>query len=205
MADFIPYHLPDMPYDFSALEPVISGEIMQLHYTKHHNAYVTNFNMALEQYQAAAAKRDVSAMLALQAALRFNGGGHVNHSLFWTNLAPINQGGGGVPEGDLFHEIQKTFGSVDKFIEKMSAQSVSLQGSGWSWLGWNPQARSLSIATCPNQDPLSIQGLIPLLGIDVWEHAYYLQYKNVRADYVKNIWKVINWKSVQSRFIEARK
>lgn len=199
------YKLPDMPYDFSALEPVISGQIMEIHYTKHHNAYVTNLNTALEKYREAESKSDMAAMIGLQQAIRFNGGGHVNHSIFWTNLAPFSKGGGASPTGDLAQALTQEFGSFDSFIEKFSAQTVAIQGSGWGWLGYDKVKGCLITTTCANQDPLSTQGFIPLLGIDVWEHAYYLQYKNVRADYVKNIWKVVNWHNVQERFTQARK
>lgn len=205
MTNPTPYRLPDLPYDFSALEPVISAEIMQLHYSKHHNAYVTNLNAALEKYRDAEVKGDIAAMIALQQAIKFNGGGHVNHSIFWTNLAPAGKGGGEAPSGDLAAAIQSDFCSVEQFIEKLSAQSVAIQGSGWGWLGYNPSTNRLAIATCANQDPLSAQGLVPLLGIDVWEHAYYLQYKNVRVDYVKNFWKIVNWKNVQERYISVKK
>ncbi len=205
MSNFKPYQLPELPYDFSALEPVISAEIMQLHYQKHHNAYVTNLNAALEKYHEAEGKGDVAAMVALQPAIRFNGGGHVNHSIFWTNLAPIGKGGGEAPHGELAQAIQAEFGSVESFIEKMSAAAVAVQGSGWAWLGLNKASHRLGIASCSNQDPLSTAGLVPLLGIDVWEHAYYLQYKNVRAEYVKNIWKIVNWKNVAERFSQANK
>lgn len=197
------YQLPELPYDFSALEPVISGEIMELHYSKHHNAYVTNLNAALQKYEEAQNKKDVAAMIALQQAIKFNGGGHVNHSIFWTNLAPVSKGGGGAPEGALAAALAKDFGSVESFIEKMSTQTTAIQGSGWGWLGFNKESKKLSITTCANQDPLSTQGLVPLLGIDVWEHAYYLQYKNVRAEYIKNIWKIISWKNVEERFQSA--
>lgn len=205
MSNFKPYQLPELPYDFAALEPVIAGDIMQLHYQKHHNAYVTNLNVALEKYHEAESKGDVAAMISLLQAIRFNGGGHVNHSIFWTNLAPVGKGGGEAPHGELAHALQAEFGSVESFIEKMSAAAVAVQGSGWAWLGFNKASHRLAIASCANQDPLSTAGLVPLLGIDVWEHAYYLQYKNVRADYVKNIWKVVNWKNVAERFSQANK
>lgn len=205
MSSSTSYQLPELPYDFSALEPVISAEIMELHYSKHHKTYVTNLNSSLEKYHDAEAKGDVAAMIALQQAIKFNGGGHVNHSIFWTNLAPVSKGGGEAPTGELSSAIQKEFGSIDSLIEKMSAASVAVQGSGWGWLGFNKAANRLVIASCSNQDPLSTLGLVPLLGIDVWEHAYYLQYKNVRADYVKNIWKVVNWKNVEERFAHAKK
>lgn len=195
------YTQADLPYDFSALEPVISAEIMELHYTKHHKAYITNLNIALEKYQEAERRGDVAAMVALQPAIRFNGGGHINHSIFWTNLAP--QGQGGEPKGELLKAIEQEFGSVKGLQDAMSAQTVGIQGSGWGWLGCRPGSSRLVIATCANQDPLSTQGLVPLFGIDVWEHAYYLQYKNVRADYVKNIWSLANWKNVEERFLKA--
>ncbi len=193
-------HLPDLPYDFSALEPVISAEIMQLHYSKHHQAYVNNLNVALEKHAEAEKKGDLAAMIALQGAIRFNGGGHLNHSIFWSHLAPPSKGGGGEPSGKLRESIVSTFSSFEAFVEKLSGMSVAIQGSGWGWLGWDPGQKRLVLATCANQDPLSSLGLIPLLGIDVWEHAYYLQYKNVRAEYVKNFWKIVNWKTVEKRF-----
>lgn len=199
------FKLPDLPYDFNSLEPVISAEIMQLHYTKHHNAYVTNLNAALEKYHEAESKGDISAMIGLQQAIKFNGGGHANHSVFWTNLAPIGKGGGEAPQGDLALAIQQEFGSLDSLIEKFSAKTIAIQGSGWGWLGFNKQNSKLIITTSANQDPLSTQDYIPLLGVDVWEHAYYLQYKNLRADYVKNIWKIVNWHNVQERFTQAKK
>lgn len=197
------YKLPALPYDFGDLEPVISAEIMTLHYTKHHQGYVTNLNKALEQYAEAEHKEDLAAMIALQQAIKFNGGGHINHSIFWTNLAPKNKGGGIPPQGILATAIDQQFGSLTNFTEQFSAKTVGIQGSGWGWLGYNKERKRLEIATCANQDPLSTVGFIPLLGIDVWEHAYYLQYKNVRPDYVKAIWDIINWKNVSERYQEA--
>lgn len=197
------YKLPDLPYDFNALEPVISAEIMNLHYSKHHAAYVANLNKALEQLAEAEQKNDLPAQIALQSAIKFNGGGNINHSIFWTNLAPTSKGGGTPPEGALAKAIDTEFGSLAKFIETLSAKAVAIQGSGWGWLGVNKGNGRLEIATCENQDPLVIKGLVPILGIDVWEHAYYLQYKNVRADYVKAIWGVINWKNVAERYAQA--
>lgn len=198
------FKLPELPYDFSALDPVISAEIMELHYTKHHQGYVNNLNTALAKSDEAMAKGDLGAVVSLQQAVKFNGGGHINHSIFWTNLAPIKKGGGEPPKGELATALQKKFGSVEEFIEKFSALTSAIQGSGWGWLGYNKAAKELVITTCANQDPLSTQGHVPLLGIDVWEHAYYLQYKNVRPDYVKNIWKVVNWKNVEERFMQAK-
>ncbi|MBI2742854.1 MAG: superoxide dismutase [Chlamydiales bacterium] len=204
MTNGAPYKLPDLGYDFNALEPVISAEIMQLHYSKHHQAYVNNLNAAIEKYRDAEAKGDLAAMIALEKAIKFNGGGHVNHSIFWTNLAPTAKGGGGSPKGALLEEIKKDFGSFEAFVEQMNNMTVGVQGSGWGWLGYCKMSKRLVLATCSNQDPLSTHGYVPLLGIDVWEHAYYLQYKNVRADYVKNIWKIVNWKNVEERFGQAK-
>jgi len=199
------YKLPPLPYDFSELEPIISAEIMMLHYTKHHQGYVTNLNKALEQYAEAEAKQELQQMVALLSAIKFNGGGNINHTIFWTNLISEKKGGGNLEKGKLADAINQDFGSLDTFISDMSAKAVAVQGSGWSWLGYNKARKRLEIATCDNQDPLSTKGLVPLLGIDVWEHAYYLQYKNVRADYVKGIWKIINWKNVEQRLLDAAK
>lgn len=194
--------LPDLPYDYGALEPIISAEIMRLHHQKHHAAYVNNLNIAEEKLAEAQAKNDISAMIALEPALRFNGGGHINHSIFWKNLSPSS----GEPEGDLLNAIKQSFGSLDEMKAQMSAAAIGVQGSGWAWLGCDPKTHFLQITTCANQDPLkATKGLVPLFGIDVWEHAYYLQYKNVRPDYVKAIWNVVNWKDIEQRYQEAKK
>lgn len=197
------YQLPDLPYDFSALVPVISAEIMEIHYTKHHKAYVANLNAALEKYHEAETKNDIASMIALQSAIKFNGGGHINHSIFWTLLAPVSRAQGQVPEGDLARMIERDFHSFDLFKERLSAAAIGIQGSGWGWLGYNKGTKKLEVTTCVNQDPLSSQGLIPILGIDVWEHAYYLQYKNVRADYVKAMWQIFDWQNIAERFSKA--
>jgi len=198
------YQLPALPYALNALVPVISEEIMNLHYNKHHQGYVNNLNQALAQYAEAQQKQDLQAMTALLAAIKFNGGGHLNHSIFWTNLAPESQGGGAPPEGEFATALNQSFGTLQNFIDQFSPKAVAIQGSGWCWLGYNKARNTLEITTCDNQDPLSTKGLIPLLGVDVWEHAYYLQYKNVRADYVKAIWKIINWKNVAERYQKAK-
>lgn len=198
------FQLPPLPYELDALEPVISKEIMNLHYNKHHKAYVDNLNKALEQYEKAEKEGDIATQIALQSAIKFNGGGHVNHSIFWTNLAPKSKGGGVAPTGELAQAIDQEFGSLQNFIEQFNAKAAPVQGSGWGWLGYNKAKKRLEIATCDNQDPLSTKGLVPLLGIDVWEHAYYLQYKNVRLDYLKAIWEVVNWSNVAERFAKAK-
>ena len=203
MAEQTSYQLPDLPYDYKDLEPVISEEIMQLHHTKHHKAYVTNLNTALEKYHEAESKNDVAQMISLQSAIKFNGGGHINHSIFWTILAPEKSGGGKPPGADLMDAIKKDFGSFEAFQEKFNAQTTAVQGSGWGWLGFNKTSKELEMTTTANQDPLSTKGLVPLFGVDVWEHAYYLQYKNVRADYVKAIWKILNWEAIEERYLKA--
>ena len=198
------YQLPELPYDFNALEPVISAEIMELHYSKHHKGYVTNLNAALEKYHEAEGKNDVAQMISLQLAIKFNGGGHINHSIFWTLLAPVKKGGGQGPQGELAKMFDRDFGSFEGLKEKLNTAALGVQGSWWEWLGYSKANKRLEITTSANQDPLSAQNLIPILGIDVWEHAYYLQYKNVRADYVKAIWQVFNWGHIEERFQKAR-
>ncbi|KAG2215804.1 hypothetical protein INT46_007427 [Mucor plumbeus] len=193
--------LPDLPYGYDALEPYINTEIMKLHHSKHHQTYVNGFNAAEEKLQDAFKSNDLTEQLALQNALKFNGGGHINHTLFWQNLAPNGKGGGSLPKGALASAIEKEFGSFDEFIKKFNTAAAGVQGSGWAWLGYNKQFKRVEIATTANQDPLLT--LTPLLGIDVWEHAYYLQYKNVRPDYLKNIWEVVNWETVAERFAKA--
>lgn len=194
--------LPDLPYEYKALEPCISGEIMQIHHQKHHQTYINNLIATEEKLVEAVKSKNISQIIQLQPALKFNGGGHINHSIFWKVLSPK---GGGVPTGDLLSLIKDNFGSFDAMKLELTAASVGIQGSGWGWLGWNPANGHLKIATCANQDPLlATTGLVPLFGIDVWEHAYYLQYKNVRPDYVKAIFDIANWEEVSRRLEEAR-
>mmetsp|Transcript_18970 Transcript_18970/g.52689 ORF Transcript_18970/g.52689 Transcript_18970/m.52689 type:complete len:244 (-) Transcript_18970:652-1383(-) len=196
--------LPDLPYDYNALEPAISAETMTIHHTKHHNTYVGNLNATIEKIDAAMSAGDVSATIALQAALKFNGGGHINHCLFWENLSPDSKGvkAGGVLEA----AIDERFGSLEAMKAEMGATTVAVQGSGWGWLAYNPKTGGVDVATCPNQDPLeATTGLKPLLGIDVWEHAYYVDYRNVRPDYVKAVWDIINWDVVEERLVAAKK
>ncbi|KAM3965680.1 superoxide dismutase 2 [Aphomia sociella] len=194
--------LPELPYEYSALEPVISREIMSLHHSKHHATYVNNLNAAEEKLAQAQSKGDIQTVISLAPALKFNGGGHINHTIFWQNLSA----NGGKPSDALLKAVEKDFGSLENMKNQLATASVGVQGSGWGWLGYNKQSKKLQIATCQNQDPLqATTGLIPLFGIDVWEHAYYLQYKNVRADYVKAIFDVANWQDISSRYELALK
>merc|ERR1719491_2442274 len=171
---------------------------MEIHHSKHHQTYVTNFNAAIEQLEEATSNQDYTKCIALQGAIKFNGGGHINHSIFWSNLSPSNAGGGGEPAGPLAHAIKDSFGSFEDFQAQMNTATAAVQGSGWGWLGYNMSSKSLEITTTSNQDPLI--DLVPLLGIDIWEHAYYLQYQNVRPDYLNAIWNVVNWENVGQRF-----
>ncbi|KAL4447307.1 hypothetical protein ABPG77_007340 [Micractinium sp. CCAP 211/92] len=194
--------LPDLLYDYSALEPVINAEIMELHHKKHHQAYVNNVNKALEQYQEAEHKDDVAKMIALQSAIKFNGGGHINHSLFWKMLCPPKEYE--EPSGALEQAIEADFGALDGLVSQFNAAAGAVQGSGWGWLAYSPATKKLVVTSTPNQDPLQpTTGLVPLLGIDVWEHAFYLQYKNDRPAYLKEVWKVVNWAEAGRRFKEA--
>eukprot|EP00553_Chaetoceros_curvisetus_P014171 CAMPEP_0204638204 /NCGR_PEP_ID=MMETSP0717-20131115/38825_1 /ASSEMBLY_ACC=CAM_ASM_000666 /TAXON_ID=230516 /ORGANISM="Chaetoceros curvisetus" /LENGTH=241 /DNA_ID=CAMNT_0051657895 /DNA_START=25 /DNA_END=750 /DNA_ORIENTATION=- len=196
--------LPDLTYDYNAMEPVISAETMTIHHSKHHNAYVTNLNVALEKLDAAASAGDASAIIGLQGALNFNGGGHVNHTLFWENLCSTADSE--LKDGPLKSAIDASFGDLDSMKQELSAMSVGVQGSGWGWLGYNAKTGRIECATRANQDPLeATTGLKPLLGIDVWEHAYYVDYRNVRPEYVSKIWEVINWDTVEKRLIDASK
>jgi len=198
-----PIHkLPDLPYAYEALEPVISAEIMQIHHQKHHAAYVANLNSAEEALKKAQAENDTNAILALIPVLKFNGGGHINHSLFWTMLTP---GGTSEPQGELSEAIKRDFGSFEKLVAELTKASVGIQGSGWGWLGYNKPHDRLEVVGIANQDTLfGTTGLHPLFGIDVWEHAYYLQYKNVRAEYVKQIFKIANWRRAEELYKDAK-
>ena len=191
--------LPDLSYDYAALEPHINAEIMELHHSKHHQTYINNLNNLTEQIKEAEHKKDHEIIEKLKPALDFNAGGHFNHCFFWENMSP--NGGGECPEGALKDQIIKDFGSVEQMQANMSAVTVGVMGSGWGWLGYDPNTKSLKVATTPNQDMLEdVHGFKPLVGIDVWEHAYYLQYKNVRPDYVKNFWNVVNWEDVINKY-----
>ncbi|KAI0055258.1 Mn superoxide dismutase [Artomyces pyxidatus] len=192
--------LPALPYAYDALEPHISGQIMELHHTKHHQTYVNGLNAAEEAYAKSASTKE---QIKLQSALKFNGGGHINHSLFWENLAPTSAGGGQLPDGVLKTALERDFGSVDAFKKKFNTVTAAVQGSGWGWLGYNDTTKKLEIVTTANQDPLISH--VPIIGVDIWEHAFYLQYKNVKPDYLNAIWNVINFKEAEKRLAEATK
>jgi Fe-Mn family superoxide dismutase len=195
------YTLPELPYDYAALEPHISGAIMQLHHDKHHQTYVTGANTALEQLAEARETGNLANINKLQKDLAFNLGGHTNHSIFWENLSPD---GGDKPTGELAAAIDEYFGSFDKFQAHFTAAALGVQGSGWAGLFWDSIGQNLIIDQFFDQQGQIVAGTVPLLLLDVWEHAYYLDYKNVRADYVKAFWNIANWADVQARFTAAR-
>ena len=195
------YTLPDLPYDYSALAPHISGAIMELHHSKHHQAYVTGANTALEKLAAARDADDLAAVNLHEKNLAFNLGGHVNHSAFWTNLSPD---GGDAPTGELAAAIDEDFGSFEKFRAHFAAVAAGVQGSGCAILAWDSVGQRLIIVQLYDQQGNIALGLVPIVLLDCWEHAYYLDYKNVRADYVKAWWNVVNWADAAERFARAR-
>jgi Fe-Mn family superoxide dismutase len=195
-----PYVLPDLSYDYGALEPHISGQVMELHHSKHHKAYVEKANQTLEKLDQARDKRDFERIAGLEKALAFNLSGHVLHSTFWKNMVPK---GGGAPSGRLAEAIRRDFGSFDGFKAQLTEVASTVMGSGWGTLVWEPMGRRL--LTCQvydHQSNLSQSG-VPLLVIDAWEHAYYLQYKNQKTEFFKAVWNVWNWDDVSARFEAA--
>ncbi|KAJ7057194.1 Mn superoxide dismutase [Mycena amicta] len=195
--------LPDLPYSYNALEPYISEEIMTLHHKKHHQTYVTGLNAAEEAY-AKLSGDSTKDKIALQAALKFNGGGHINHSLFWKNLAPAAQEGGKIESGPLKTAIERDFGSVEEFKKTFNAKTAAIQGSGWGWLGYSSTLKKLEIVTHREPGPSHLYLLssphTPIIGVDIWEH-----YKNVKPDYLNAIWNVINFKEAEKRLVEVAK
>ena len=198
MAD---YTLPELPYDYSALEPNISGRIMELHHDKHHKTYVDGANTALAKFAEARDNDDLANVNKLQKDLAFNLAGHVNHTVFWNNLSPD---GGGKPTGELGAAIDEFFGSFDKFRAHFTASALGIQGSGWSILAWDALGQKLIIEQLYDHQGNLATASVPLLMLDMWEHAFYLDYVNVKADYVKAFWNIPNWADVQARFEAAR-
>lgn len=203
------FTLPDLPYPYNALEPYIDERTMQIHHDKHHGAYVKNLNDALAGQDAllSVSIEDLMKNLskvpeAARTKVRNNGGGHANHSFFWTIMAPNRNQEPRTPNGELKRAIDKEFGSFEKFQEKFAAAGVGRFGSGWVWLISN--GTKLAIMDTPNQDNPWMDGKTPILGLDVWEHAYYLKYQNLRADYIKQWWNVVNWKEVEQRYLATQ-
>jgi Fe-Mn family superoxide dismutase len=196
-----PYELPPLSYDYSALEPHYSARVLELHHDKHHKAYVDGVNTALEKLSGARDSGDLSSIVGLEKTLAFNLSGHVLHTLFWKNLSPH---GGDKPEGELAAAIDEFFGGFDAFRGHLTQAAATVQGSGWGALTWEPIGERLYIEQVYDHQGNVGQGGVPLLVIDAWEHAYYLQYENRRADYVEAIWNVLDWEDVAARFLRAR-
>ena len=195
------YELPDLPYAYDALEPHISAEIMELHHSKHHATYVKGANAALEALEAERnGEANPDTLRALSKNLAFNLGGHTNHSIFWKNMAP---NAGGTPTGEIAAAIDRDFGSFEKFQKQFEGVATSLQGSGWAVLGYDHIAGRLIIQQLTDQQGNVSVDFTPVLMLDMWEHAYYLQYKNVKADYAKAFWNVVNWDDVNERYTKA--
>ena len=203
------YELPKMPYAYDALEPHIDARTMEIHHTKHHQTYTTKLNDALGKCSSDIQNKDILDLLSdlsqvpdeLKKAINFNGGGYDNHKLFWHNMKP---NGGGEPGGAVADAINSSFGSFADFKEKFSSTTAVIQGSGWGWLVYNPSSSKVEYVAMSNQDSPRTKGLVPLLGLDVWEHAYYLNYQNKRPDYIAAWWNVVNWDEVDNRLSKAK-
>jgi Fe-Mn family superoxide dismutase len=203
------YELPKMPYAYDALEPHIDARTMEIHHTKHHQTYTTKLNDALGKCSSDIQNKDILDILSdlsqvpdeLKKAINFNGGGYDNHKLFWNNMKP---NGGGEPGGAVADAINSSFGSFADFKEKFSSTTAVIQGSGWGWLVYNKSSSKVEYVAMSNQDSPRTKGLVPLLGLDVWEHAYYLNYQNKRPDYIAAWWNVVNWEEVDNRLSKAK-
>jgi Fe-Mn family superoxide dismutase len=195
------YTLPELTYDYSALEPHISARIMELHHSKHHQAYVDGANNALAQLAEARESNNFGNINRLEKDLAFHLGGHVNHSIFWTNLHPDT---GGQPVGEMATALTEYFGSFEAFQAHFQAASLGIQGSGWGVLSWDPVGSRLIVQQLFDQQGNTAQGTIPVLMLDMWEHAFYLDYQNVKGEYVKAFWNIVNWENVSRRFEAAR-
>jgi Fe-Mn family superoxide dismutase len=195
------YTLPDLPYDFGALEPHYSAEVLELHHGKHHAAYVKGANDTIEKLQVARQLEDFDAIVGLEKSLAFNVSGHVLHSLFWRNLSPD---GGGRPDGELAAAIDEGFGGFEALQKHMAATTTSVQGSGWGALAWEPMGQRLIVEQVYDHQGNLGNGSGPIFVIDAWEHAFYLQYRNLKADYVDAIWNIVDWADVAARFGRVR-
>ncbi|KAB2352492.1 superoxide dismutase [Actinomadura rudentiformis] len=195
------YSLPDLPYDYAALEPAITGEILELHHSKHHAAYVKGANDTLEKLAEARDKDQLGGLVGLEKTLAFNLSGHVLHTIFWDNLSPD---GGDRPDGELGSAIDEHFGSFEAFKKQLTTATATVQGSGWGVLGWEPLGQKLIVQQVYDHHGNVGMGSVPLLVFDAWEHAYYLQYRNVRPDYVQKLWDLVNWNDVAARLTAAK-
>ena len=194
------YTLPDLPYDYSALEPHISGKIMELHHGKHHAGYVKKANSVLEELFESRQKEDFTRITALERSLAFNLSGHILHSIFWRNMKPK---GGGTPDGDLLKAIQKDFGDFSRFQKQLKEVAATIMGSGWAALVWEPIGKRLLITQIYDHQSNLAQAGVPLMVLDAWEHAYYLQYENRKTEFFDAVWNVWNWKDIAARYTSA--
>ena len=194
------YKLPDLPYDYNALEPHISGKIMELHHDKHHAGYVKNANSVLDQLEEERQKEDFDRLAALERSLAFNLSGHILHSIFWTNMTPK---GGGTPKGDFAKAIQKDFGDFDRFRKQLTQVAVTIMGSGWAALVWEPIGKTLLITQIYDHQSNLAQAGVPIMVLDAWEHAYYLQYQNRKTEFFEAVWQVWNWQDIAARYASA--
>ena len=203
------YTLPEMPYAYDALEPHLDAQTMEIHHSKHHQKYTDGMNGALEKLSPELQEKDIEEILSninqvpdeVKGAINFNGGGYDNHKLFWNSM---KQNGGGEPTGAIADAINDSFGSFAEFKELFSSKTAPIQGSGWGWLVYNPSSGKVEYKAMPNQTSPRTEGLVPLLGLDVWEHAYYLKYQNKRPDYIAAWWNLINWDEVNDRLSKAK-
>jgi Fe-Mn family superoxide dismutase len=195
------YTLPELPYEHSALEPHYSAQVLELHHGKHHAAYVTGANATLDKLQAERDQEDFGAINQLEKNLAFHVSGHVLHSLLWKNLSPH---GGGEPQGELSSAIDEYFGTFGKFREQLTQAAMGIQGSGWGALAWEPVGKRLVVEQVYDHQGNIGNGTLPILVLDMWEHAFYLQFKNVKGDWVKNFWEIVNWEDVGTRFTGVR-
>jgi len=198
------HELPPLPHDYNALEPYIDEQTMHLHHDIHHKGYVDGLNNAEKKLAEARAAGDYALVKHWSREAAFHGSGHFMHALFWPNMAPNGRGGGGEPKGELAEQIKKDFTSFEAFKKHYSAAAVAVEGSGWAVLAWQPQGKQLVVLQSEKHQQLTQWGVVPLLVLDVWEHAYYLKYQNKRAAYVEAWWNVVNWADVAARFAKAR-
>ena len=196
----MPVKLPELPYSYDALEPHLDAKTLEIHHSKHHKAYVDGFNEVEAKLKEAREKGDKASMPALEAKLAFHAGGHVNHSLFWTNMAPPAKGGGGVATGLLAEALNREFGSFEKFKTQFTATANGVEGNGWAWLVYQPLLARLEVSGIMNHENQLVLGSVPILGVDVWEHAYYLKFQNRRPEFVEAWWKVANWTEAARRY-----
>ncbi|MCV0393152.1 MAG: superoxide dismutase [Nitrosopumilus sp.] len=202
------FQLPELSYEYDALEPHIDAQTMEIHHSKHHQAYTNGLNDVWDEMSEDNQNKGLLILLSdldqikpeIRDRFNFHGGGYNNHELFWSSMKP---NGGGEPVGVLKDEINKVFGSFDDFKKKFSADTAVIQGSGWGWLVYEPKSKKIQFRTTANQDSPIVDGVVPLLGLDVWEHAYYLKYENKRPDYISAWWNVVNWEEVENRFSRA--